>query len=75
MTLNPSPVYPSSGRYVLRLHRDAVPQAGHLIGRIEHVTSGQGSDFGGGAELLDWLVTHASQLRNSPVHQDPKENP
>ena len=72
MNLNPHPVYPSAGRYVLRLHRDAAPQAGHLAGRIEHVTSG--------AQLLEWLAAHAAQWRegaatDSPPHQYSKETP
>ena len=48
MTLNPHPIYPSAGRYVLRLHRDAQPQAGMLAGRIEHVSSGDSADFASG---------------------------
>ncbi|CAM3717759.1 hypothetical protein [Polaromonas hydrogenivorans] len=80
MNLNPHPVYPSAGRYVLRLHRDAAPQAGHLAGRIEHVTSGESTDFATGAQLLEWLAAHAAQSRegaatDSPPHQYPKETP
>ena len=41
MTLNPHPTYPAAGGYVLRLHRDACPVAGRLMGRIEHVASGE----------------------------------
>ena len=80
MNLNPHPVYPSAGRYVLRLHRDAAPQAGHLAGRIEHVTSGESTDFATSAQLLEWLAAHAAQWRegaatDSPPHQYPKETP
>lgn len=80
MNLNPHPVYPSAGRYVLRLHRDAAPQAGHLAGRIEHVTGGEGIDFATGAQLLDWLAAHAAKSREgaaiaSPPHQSLKETP
>ena len=60
MMLNSLPIYPSAGRYVLRLHRDARPQAGVLAGRIEHVSSGDGADFTSAAELLAWLAGHAS---------------
>ena len=78
MNLNPHPAYPSAGRYVLRLHRDAVPRAGHLAGRIEHVSSGESTDFATGAQLLDWLAVHAAQSREgaatgSQPHQDPRE--
>lgn len=60
MILNPHPIYPSSGRYVLRLHRDAQPHAGRLAGRIEHVSSGDSIDFSDSEELLRWLCRHAS---------------
>jgi hypothetical protein len=80
MNLNPHPVYPSAGRYVLRLHRDAMPQASHLAGRIEHVISGESTDFATGAQLLDWLAAHAAQscegaATDSPPHQSLKETP
>jgi len=55
MTLNPTPIYPAAGSYVLRLHRDSRPELGQLMGRIEHVVSGNSSDFATGAELLAWL--------------------
>lgn len=78
MNLNPLPVYPSAGRYVLRLHRDAVPRAGHLVGRIEHVSSGESTEFATGTQLLDWLAVHATQSReggatDSHPHQDAEE--
>ena len=56
MVLNPHPIYPSAGCFVLRLHRDARPRQGQLFGRIEHVASGEGTDFASAAELLDWLA-------------------
>lgn len=62
MTLNPHPIYPAAGGYVLRLHRDTCPVAGRLMGRIEHVASGENTDFASGAALLDWLVAHAAQV-------------
>jgi hypothetical protein len=60
MNLNPHPVYPSAGRYVLRLHRDAM-QAGVIAGRIEHVTSGESIEFANSHELTDWLARHCVQ--------------
>jgi len=60
MNLNPHPVYPSAGRYVLRLQRDAM-QAGLIAGRIEHVTSGEGIEFANRYELNDWLARHCVQ--------------
>lgn len=59
MILNPNPIYPSFGRYVLRLHRDSQPQGGVLLGRIEHVMSGDSCTFASGEELLAWLASRA----------------
>ena len=61
MVLNPLPIYPSAGRYVLRLHRDSSPQQAQLFGRIEHVANGDATDFASAAHLLDWLTRHAAQ--------------
>ena len=61
MVLNALPLYPSAGRYVLRLHRDSLPQQGLLSGRIEHVVSGEATDFASAADLIDWLTRHAAQ--------------
>lgn len=79
MVLNPHPIYPSAGRYVLRLHRDSLPQQGQLFGRIEHVASGDATDFASAAELLDWLARHAPQENDGALapghHPTPKDNP
>jgi hypothetical protein len=79
MVLNPLPIYPSAGRYVLRLHRDSLPQQGQLFGRIEHVASGDATDFASAADLLDWLTRDASQQcerAQAPGHHPtPKDNP
>jgi hypothetical protein len=79
MNLNPHPVFPSGGHYVVRLHRDAVLRAGHLAGRIEHVASGASTDFATGGQLLDWLSLQAAQSRegaatDSHPHQDPRNS-
>ncbi|MBV8123807.1 MAG: hypothetical protein JOY60_17220 [Burkholderiaceae bacterium] len=62
MTLNPHPTFSSSGSYVLRLHRDARPKEGVLIGRVQHVASGEWLDFASSKQLLDWLATHSASL-------------
>lgn len=61
MTLNPHPIYPAAGGYVLRLHRDARPAFGQLMGYIEHVVSGDSADFASGHALLEWLAAHSSK--------------
>lgn len=70
VTLNPLPVYPSAGRYVLRLHRDAM-QSAALAGRIEHVTSGDSIDFNSAAELVAWLHRHTQDLSATPAKDQP----
>jgi hypothetical protein len=65
MTLNPHPTFPATGHYVLRLHQDALSEAGRLTGRIQHVSSGNFTDFATGEDLLAWLVRHAALLRPS----------
>ena len=79
MVLNPHPIYPSAGRYVLRLHRDSRRQHGQLFGRIEHVASGEGMDFASAADLLDWLARHAAHEcdgTQAPGHHPTcKDNP
>jgi hypothetical protein len=77
MVLNPHPIYPSVGRYVLRLHRDARPETGLLQGRIEHVSSGTSFDFASGDHLLDWLARHAAEARAAQADfpLEPKELP
>jgi hypothetical protein len=59
MVLNPYPIYPSVGHYVLRLNRDAQPQSGVLFGHIVHVTSGDSCTFASSEELLAWLKRRA----------------
>lgn len=61
MTLNPTPLYPASGGYVLKLHRDALAPQRPLAGRIEHIASGASREFGSGIELLAWLLEHAGR--------------
>ena len=79
MILNHLPLFPTAGRYVLRLNRDARPEVGCLAGRIEHVSGGDSVDFASGAELIVWLTHHASaMLAASPVSAidlHPKETP
>jgi hypothetical protein len=66
MTLNPHPLYPSAGGYVLKLHRDALVPGAALCGRIEHIVSGAGSDFASGSALLAWLCEHAAARQAAP---------
>lgn len=56
MILAVRPSYPNSRAYVLKLHRDARPRHGRLIGRLENVTTGEQFVFGNAEELLACLA-------------------
>jgi hypothetical protein len=73
MTLNPHPSYPMAGCYVLKLHRDARPQAGAVCGRIEHIASGEQATFASAEALLAWLSEHAARTRAVTASTGPLE--
>jgi hypothetical protein len=50
------PTYPQSRTYVLKLHSDAVPEAGHVSGVIENLTTGERFRFVNGEELIAILA-------------------
>ena len=52
MVLQKHPSFPATRSYVLKLHRDATPEAGKLVGRLEVVHSGEQLEFANGDELL-----------------------
>jgi hypothetical protein len=56
MVLQKHPSYPASRSYVLKLHRDAAPEAARLAGRLEAVSSGEQFEFSNGEELLACLA-------------------
>jgi hypothetical protein len=62
MTLQSTANFPNARCYVLKLHRDALPAQGRLIGRLEHIASGEHVDFASGEALLAWLTRHAAAL-------------
>jgi hypothetical protein len=73
MTLNPVSPFPSSGGYVLKLHRDAQPAQGELRGRVVHLASGDTADFASSAQLVEWLQQHAALTLSS--HPQPGDLP
>jgi len=56
MVLSTHPSYPSNRSYVLKLHRNAAPLHGKLIGRLENIVTGEQFDFDSGVELLALLA-------------------
>ena len=57
MILNVNASYPSTHAYVVKLHRDCGPDAGHLAGRLEHVSSGRTLPFHSADELIACLLS------------------
>ena len=56
MILKTQASYPQARSFVLKLHRDAAPAEGRLIGRLEHVASGKQFAFNSAAELISCLA-------------------
>lgn len=61
MILSAHPSYPHSMTYVLKLHRDARPGLGRVIGRLENVTTGEQFVFASAEELLAGLSRDAER--------------
>ncbi len=74
MILQATPPYPSQRSYVLKLHRDADPAGGRLVGRLEHIASGEHVDFDSGAALLAWLARHAAMATGATQRVDGEGN-
>jgi hypothetical protein len=64
MTLNNSASYPQATSFVLMLHRDAAPAEGNLVGRLEHLATGQRFHFASADELIECLVAGAALAVN-----------
>ena len=64
MILVTHPSYPHSRAYVLKLHRDARPGAGRVMGRLEIVTTGEQFVFSTADELLACLARDARRNHN-----------
>jgi hypothetical protein len=60
--LSAHPSYPNARTYVLKLHRDARPEAGRVIGVLENVSTGERFVFGSVDELVACLHHTPSHL-------------
>jgi hypothetical protein len=63
MILKTQTSHPQSLSFVLKLHRDAAPGEGRLIGRLEHVASGKQFTFGSADELLAHLASAVVEMQ------------
>lgn len=61
MTLNSQATYPFTRSYVVKLHRDAMPQRGDIAGRLENMASGRHFDFRTADELIACLMQDAAR--------------
>jgi len=59
--LSTDPTYPQAWTYVLKLHREAAPAEGRIIGRLEHLASGRRLHFTSAAELIACLDAGTAQ--------------
>lgn len=66
--------YTNERSYVLRLHRDAVPADGRLVGQLEHVTSGRRYPFASADELITCLTAAATAADEQPSPYQPSED-
>lgn len=65
MILSAHPSYPNALAYVLKLHRDARPGLGRVMGRLENVTTGEQFLFGNAEELLACLTRDAARNQSN----------
>jgi hypothetical protein len=68
------PSYPVARAYVLKLHRDAKPGQGRVLGRLENVTTGEQFVFASAEELLACLArdstSTSSRTDRHLLHRD-----
>jgi len=74
MPLDTKSSHPSSHSYVLKLHRDAAPQAGVLFGRLESLSSGRCFAFSSAEELLQCLSRDALATQRDASSLPPDRN-
>jgi hypothetical protein len=74
MTLDPSPSYPASHAFVVKLHRSSRPAMDVWQGRVESMVHGEQHDFASAAELLSWLAQMSPKPR-APINPRPAADP
>jgi hypothetical protein len=71
MVLSSHASYPHDRSYVLKLHCDAIPPQGRIVGRLEHVASGHQFQFTSGEELLACLIDAAELHGRTAQESEP----
>lgn len=59
-TTPPSPLLTPEGMFVIHLRSDSVTARQHLVGRVEHLKSGESASFASLDALLAFIDRHAS---------------
>jgi len=62
MTLDTHATYPHTHSYVIKLHRDAAPERGVFVGRLQHIYTGEQCAFGSAEELVACLARGAALI-------------
>jgi len=57
-----TPLHTPAGIFVIHLRSDSDLSRQHLIGRVEHVMSGDSEAFGSLGELLVFMDRHAAEV-------------
>ena len=70
MALQRETEYPNRRTFVLKVRRDATPEA--IAGRLENVVTGRQTEFACGRELIESI---ASEIRASAPQQPPAGTP
>jgi hypothetical protein len=73
MILKTQATYPQAQSFVLKLHRDAAPAEGRLIGRLEHVASGRQLNFNSAEELIACLAKMAAASQEPAARASAEE--
>jgi hypothetical protein len=67
MTFDGRATYTNARSYVLKLHRDAAPADGRLIGQLEHIPSGRRYAFASADELIARLAAAVADCSTEPL--------
>jgi|RhiMethySRZTD1v2_1073278.scaffolds.fasta_scaffold1531315_1 hypothetical protein len=75
MTLDTQATHPHTHSYVIRLHRDAAPERGVFMGRLQHIYTGEQYEFRTAEQLLACLVRGAALIAAAARESSLKSNP
>ena len=71
MPFKPESKFPMRRAYVVKVRRDAKPNA--LAGRLENLVTGSQCEFASGGELLEWIASDLDMSIPEPSGHGPRE--